>query len=139
MMRTTDPHIVEAAVETYAEAIEGFTIESWLSNPLNVALVEGDDAALFGRQPHADHVVFGHYFFRSKGKNAVKAAKGFLEEIFTGPYSVDAVVGLTPINHKAAIWMTRHLGFTFDGEVETDDGPYLFSILTKQEWEQLDG
>lgn len=138
-MRTTDAELVGRAVETYADAITGFTVEDWLSNPLNVALVEGDDAALFERQPHADHVVFGHYFFRSKGKYAVKAAKSFLEEIFTGPYNVQAVTGLTPIDHKAAIWMTRHLGFNFDGEIQTDEGPYLFSVLTKQEWEKLDG
>jgi hypothetical protein len=119
------------------EEIEGFVPEEWLDNDSNIALIDPDtmDVALFERQHKTPHAVHGHYFFHSRGKEAVKAAKSALKEIFSGKYNVEIICGFTPLDNKGALWMNRHLGFTSHGNINTSAGPCDFVVLTRQEWE----
>lgn len=136
-MRTYNVDKVVAATSQYAEEIEGFYPEEWLDNPLNVALInENDDVALFENQVGLKNTVCGHYFFFSRGKEAIKAAKEFLEEVFTNTY-IETITGLTPRDHKAALWMNRRLGFKEHGEIDTVIGPCRFVMLTKEQWKEL--
>lgn len=133
-MRTYDVNKVKAATAQYAREIEGFHPEEWLANKKNIALInDNDDVALFEHQADLLNTVCGHYFFFSRGKEAVKAAEQFLEEVFETTY-VQIITGLTPSDHKAALWMNRRLGFSQHGEVSTVIGPCKFVVLTKQEW-----
>lgn len=135
-MRTYDIKKVKAATSQYAEEIEGFHPEEWLSNELNIALInDKDDIALFEHQADLTDTVCGHYFFFSRGKHAIKAAQEFLKELFTTTY-VKAITGLTPVEHKAALWMNRRLGFKEHGEVSTVVGPCKFVVLTKEQWKE---
>ena len=137
-MRTYDVEKIKAAVSQYSTEIEGFYPEEWVENELNVALInENDDIALFENQLGLENTVCGHYFFWSRGKQAYEAAKKFLEEIFSDDSYVQTITGLTPIEHKGALWMNRRLGFKEHGDVSTSVGPCRFVILTKEQWKDL--
>lgn len=136
-MRTFDTRKVKAATSQYSDDITGFEPHSWLFNPNNVALInDKNDIALFEHQADLFNTVCGHYFFFSRGKDALKAAKEFLEEIFSEQYNVDTITGLTPIDHKGALWLNRQLGFRENGNVETEIGPCRFVMLTKNQWKE---
>ena len=139
-MRTFDPTLVQYALETYETNILGLDLESWLGNDKNVALSNScGDVAMFERQWKLPTVVIGHYFFHSRGRQARSTAKEFLYEIFTGPYDVEVITGLTPVDHKGALWMNRQLGFKSHGTVQAETGLHEFVLLTKQEWLQQEG
>ena len=136
-VRTYSVKKVVAATAQYSEEIEGFEPKEWLSNPLNIALInDNNDIALFENQEALSRTVCGHYFFFSRGKEAVKAAKEFLHELFSSDYGVETITGLTPEEHKGALWMNRRLGFNDYGQVETVIGPCRFVMLTKEQWKE---
>lgn len=133
-MRTYDVEKVKTAVSQYAAEIVGFDPEEWLANEKNIALINNnDDVALFENQADLFDTVCGHYFFFSRGKEAVKTAQEFLLEVFANTY-IDTIIGLTPITHKGALWLNRKLGFQEHGEVSTSVGPCRFVMLTKEQW-----
>jgi hypothetical protein len=136
-MRTFNLDLVTEAMSQYAERIEGFYPVEWLSNLNNVALTnKNKDIALFERHDLNPVSVFGHYFFWSRGRDALNAAQVFLREIFTGPYNVEMIVGLTPVTHKGALWMNKQLRFNEIGELPLPKETYKMVMLTKKEWEQ---
>ena len=138
--RTHNLDIVNAATKEYQPGMIGFIPDFWLAIPNNVALTnDRGDVALFERVVDQDNTVFGHYFFFSRGREALDTAKEMLEEIFLGPYDVTSIVGLTPLDNKGALWMNRQLGFGHEEEVMTEAGPARFVLLTKQEWETPNG
>ena len=135
-MRTYDVDKVKAAIAQYADQIVGFNPEEWLGNPKNVALINNNhDVALFESQADLFNTVCGHYFFFSRGKEAVKAAQEFLEEVFTETY-IETITGLTPLDNKGALWINRRLGFKEYGEVSTVVGPCRFVMMTKDQWKK---
>ena len=136
-MRTYDLNKIKAATSQYAEEIEGFEPSGWIENELNIALInDNDDIALFEHQADLADTVCGHYFFFSRGKEAIKAANEFLDYVFENTY-VKIIIGLTPAEHKAALWMNRRLGFKENGQVDTVVGPCKFVLLTKEQWKEL--
>lgn len=123
----------------YQEEFTGLDLEDWMEAPWNVALInEKGDIAMFERQWSLANTVAGHYFFYSRGRAALDTARSMLKEIFTGPYQVETIIGLTPLEHKAALWMNRRLGFQPQGPIETDAGPCELVLLRKAEWENMD-
>jgi hypothetical protein len=95
------------------------------------------DIALFERVAAAPSAVYGHYFFWSRGKQAREAAKKFLKEIFTTEeYGVETILGLTPIDHKGALWLNKQLGFKEVAQFNSVVGELKMVMLTKKEWEQ---
>lgn len=114
--------------------IEGFYPEDWLSTETNVALTDGlGNFSLYERE--LPGVVSGHYFFVSRGRDALKAAKDMLAEAFTGPYNIQVIRGFTPLTHLGARWINKQLGFKGYGVVNIITGPHELVILTKKEWE----
>ena len=137
-MRTFDVNLVEASVKQYATAIENFDAFDWLLDKDNIALInDNKDIALFERNYLNAVSVFGHYFFWSRGKEAIKAAEEFVKEIFTNEsYGVEVITGLTPVTHKGALWMNKRLGFRELEIISSRVGDLMMVILTKQDWEQ---
>lgn len=136
-MRTYSLEKVLAATSQYYDGnLKGFNPEKWLQHSKNVALInENDDIALFEHQADmSEGTVCGHYFFHSRGKQAIKTARSFLEEIFSEEYDVESIIGLTPVEHKGALWMNKRLGFKEHGTIDTVEGPHMFVLLTKQQW-----
>lgn len=136
-MRTFDERVVLAAIRLYDKDTSGFDVAAWIADHDNVALTnELGDVALF--QQDIPHVANGHYFFHSRGWRAVTSARDFLREAFTD-YDFRVIRGLTPVAHLGARWLSRQIGFTEQGVQQTARGPEMLVILTKKEWESMNG
>lgn len=128
---------VDQLMETmgpYEHELKGFHPKAWLGDTDNVCLTDGHgNFTLYERvTPTA---VTGHYFLVARGREALQLCKEFLEEIFTGPYDVELIKGLTPLNKRGALWMNRQLGFKPDGVTDTIIGPVQMVSLTKKDWQ----
>jgi len=130
-MRCYSPELVSAAVEPYGP-IQDFNPVEWLADHKNIALMNRDDCALF--EYEAPGVYTGHYFFVSRGKEAIRVGKEFLREIFQGGHGVQVIRGLTPLTNLGARWMNKRLGFTGYGPIDTPTGVVELVILTKKEY-----
>lgn len=136
--RTTHLEDILQATDAYKHELHGWYPDEWIKNPDNVALInENKDVSLF--QQMLPGVMFGHYFYHSRGREALKTALAMRDEIFSGPYNVQVVQGLTPLQKLGARWLNRKLGFKSYGVIDTVAGPCEVVILTKEEWRQLNG
>lgn len=136
--RTYNSDIVEKAIFQVKDELKGTPPQHWLNDRRNIALTNSvGDVALF--EHRNDGIFTGHYFFHSRGKYAIEAGEEFLKEIFTGPYSVKTVIGMTPHKKKGALWITRRLGFTSYGDEEIDGDMHRIFIMTKRDWTTSQG
>lgn len=133
-MRTTDTQLLKEATARYATEIHGLDHDLWVLAPENIALVdENGNVSMF--EHDRPGVVYGHFFYKARGRAALKAAKGHLKELFEGGYGIEVIKGLTPVEHLGAAWLSKKIGFTQHGIIDTDVGKCILFILTKQEWE----
>lgn len=134
-MRTWDAIKIGAAIKHFLETDETVDPIEWLANPVNIALEnDSGDLALFEYGFPTKKVYAGHYYFKSRGRQAIDAAKGFLDELFNSCYNIHIVMGLVPTVHLAAKWLTRRVGFKFYDIEEIDGKQYDLFILTKKEF-----
>ncbi len=132
-MRTYDVELLKRATEPYKEAFFGFNPEAMVKNKMNVILTnENEDVVIFERERYS--VATGHYFLKSRGKAAIAACEEFLKEIFNPDYGVKIIIGMTPLENRAALWMNQRLGFQNIEVMPTIQGPQQFVILTRREW-----
>jgi hypothetical protein len=138
--RTYSVATVTEAVKTYGE-ISDLNPREWLMDEANVAVVtESGDVALFERASLASHIVAGHFFFKSRGKEALASAKEVLKEAFRANTEITMIVGLVPKDKKHVSAITRRLGFSYNGDVGPDNSPCEYFTLSKFDWENsLDG
>lgn len=133
--RTFDANLVAKAIKLFLETEDIVDPIEWISKSENIVLVNDDgDMAIFEYSFPIHKVYAGHYYFQSRGRNAIKAARGFLDELFNTCYNINVVMGLVPEDRKDAKWMTRKIGFTSYGTEEIDDKQYELFILTKKEF-----
>lgn len=132
-MRTTDVTKVTEAINFIGHGI--VDPKEWLANPTNIALEnEYGDIALFEYGLPNKQIYSGHYYFKSRGRQAIQSARDFLDELFNSCYNISIVLGLIPIQNRAARWITRQLGFTSYGLETLHDKEYELFILTKKEF-----
>lgn len=131
--RIYDPVKVQPVLDYLLDGNGVENADEWLSNPTNIAL-ENDlgDIALF--EIGFKNIYSGHYYFKSRGKQAIKSAKEFLDHLFNTCYNIHVLIGLTPITNKPARWMSRQVGFKSHGIVEGPKRQYEMFILTKREF-----
>lgn len=130
--RSKDLSLVTTLMSPYLP-IYGLSLKEWLNDDSNVCLVnDKDDLALFEQE--SDSLYVGHYFFKSRGKDAVTHAQQFLN-FFVETYQPKVIKGLTPLENLGARWLSRKLGFKGYGVVQTPVGPCELFILTKKDWE----
>lgn len=135
-MRTYDAKLITEAIGFFLKD-DHFKVdtEEWLSNSDNIALTnDRGDLALF--EKGIKHVYAGHYYFKSRGKSALIAAREFLDEIFNTCYNIPILIGLTPLAYLGARWLSRQVGFTSHGVIDFNNKHYELFILTKQEFNQ---
>lgn len=136
-MRTYDAIKIDKAIQHFLKSEDAVDPIEWLSDKTNIVLENGyGDLAVFEYGFPTRKIYSGHYFFKSRGKQAVKAAHDFLDEIFNTCYNIDVVMGLVPVEHLAAKWMTRRIGFTSYGLEEIHGKEYELFILTKREFNE---
>lgn len=106
--------------------------KEWLEND-NILLTDNrGNFAAFENQKEG--IFRGHYFFKDRGKEAIAASTEFLKEVFNIE-SVKTIVGLTPISHLGARWLSKKIGFSTQGVIHTEIGPCELFSLTRREWE----
>jgi hypothetical protein len=128
MVRTTDPAVLIKAAKTLPKVVYGFDPSALASNPDNIILVSGEDVGLL--EGDGSGVFTGHYLFVSRGKAAKETARDMLAFLFDN-YDAKIVKGLTPTDHKGALRLTKELGFTSHGVIETYAGPMELSTCSR--------
>lgn len=134
-MRTWDAVKISQAIKHFLKTEEKVDVIEWLSNPDNIVL-ENDrgDLAVFEYGFPTRKIYSGHYFFKSRGRQALVAAREFLDEIFNSCYNINVMIGMVPTEHLGARWLTRQVGFTSHGYENVHDKEYELFILTKEEF-----
>jgi hypothetical protein len=131
MKRIDDLSIVYPLLSPYLSEIKGLNLETWLQNSCNYCLINKyNDLSLF--ESVGNKAVEGHYFFKSRGNQALKEANRMLEYIFST--EIGTVRGITPVELRGAAWMSRQLGFKSYGFEETIVGLCEIFILTKEDY-----
>ncbi len=134
-MRTWDAVKIATAIKHFLGTEEQVDVIEWLSNSDNIAL-ENDrgDLAIFEYGLPTQKVYSGHYYFKSRGRVAIIAAREFLDELFNSCYNIGILMGMVPIDRRDVKWITRQLGFTSYGLEEARGKQYELFILTKKEF-----
>lgn len=110
--------------------------EDWLAKKQNVMLV--DELGNVGiAAEYFPGVYTGHWFFNSRGKEAMEVAKQMLRVMFED-LDIKLMRGLTPVELRGACILARKIGFTSHGILEYPDGETceLF-CLTKEDFERM--
>ena len=112
--------------------LEGFDPDTWLEYEKNIALIdENDNLSLF--EYNLPGVYTGHWFYKARGKEAIRVANEMLGEIFSDKYDVKIIRGLTPLQNLGARWLAKRVGFKPSGVTHTKAGPCELFILNKNE------
>jgi hypothetical protein len=134
-VRTWDAVKIGAAICSFLHTEEKVDVIEWLSNPANLVFEnEHGDLAIFESTLFGSKIYSGHYYFKSRGKQAIASAKQFLDELFNSCYNIHIVMGLVPIEHLAAKWISRRIGLKSYGLQEIHGITYEHFILTKKEF-----
>lgn len=128
MDRVRDAEEIRMAGLRFTHPVYGFSPEE-LASGEDVVLKLGDDYSIFELKSPGHYC--GHYLFSSRGREAIAVARLMLSEIFS-EYGARVVSGLTPVENKPAIWMTRRLGFDSHGLIETPVGTMELFIKDKK-------
>ncbi len=130
--RTYDANLIAPAIKFFLGTEDKIDPIEWISKPTNIALVnDNGDVSLF--ELDVNNVYNGHYYFQSRGKKALLAAREFLDTAFNSCYNIPLIMGLTDLTHLGARWLSRQIGFKSYGVVKADK-PYEMFILTKKEF-----
>lgn len=130
-------HLRQVMAETPALRHVCVDMDDWIADKNNVCFDDGNDN--YGAFEFNWPGVFtGHYFFsNARGRTAINLSRAMLRRLFD-EHNAMAVRGLTPTDHKAALWMNRHLGFKPHNVVETEAGPHRVFVLTKADFDRDD-
>lgn len=110
-------------------------MDEWIADERNVCYDDGNGN--FGAfEFNWPGVYTGHYFFsNARGRAALDLSRAVLRQMFEH-HNAMAIRGLTPVDHKAALWMNRQLGFKPHNVVDTEAGPHRVFVLTKADFDR---
>jgi hypothetical protein len=113
---------------------EYFDIDSssWIADADNNILLVDSRGNLAAFEKKANKTFEGHYFFKDRGKQAVDAALSFLDEMRSMP-EVSVIIGIVPLINLGARWLTRKIGFSSQGIVETQAATSELFLLVLHE------
>jgi hypothetical protein len=132
-MRIYDKEIITNVINGLLGLDNNVNIDKWINDPANIVLVnDRGDVAVF--EIGFRHVYSGHYWFKSRGRAAIRAASEFLDELFNTCYNIPVLIGLVPLTHLGARWLSRQVGFKSYGIEHIDNKPYELFIITKKEF-----
>lgn len=134
-MRTWDAIKIGAAIKHFLQTEEQVDPIEWLSDPSNIVFEnEVGDLAIFEYGLPTRKVYSGHYFFKSRGRQAIESGKQFIDELFNSCYNIGILMGMVPVERRDVKWMTRQLGFKSYGLELARGKQYELFILTKKEF-----
>lgn len=129
------PQNLEAMAPGYTDV----DLTGFVENPNNLVIGNEMGVGLFALLPNADHVYEGHYLFdrETHGKTALELSRKILDIAFT-KYPVKAIVGLTPVDNKAARAHSHALGFAPIGDsVDTIGRSCVVVRMEREQWDHL--
>lgn len=113
----------------YADYFKNADVREWLDDTKNIAIVEGDNVALF--EYKSPGVYWGHYFYSSaRGREAINLSGRILKHVLH-KYPITTLLGLTLEANKPARWLSRQIGMNSLGLVETINGQCELFFLDK--------
>lgn len=119
MERLTDPQICRSVTDKHLDYFT-FDVKAWLSNPLNVAFMKGNNVGF--AEYKSPGVYWVHFCFdTARGREAIQLTKDMFEE-FCRVCPVKIAIGLIEVNNRKARWLIRQVGFKSLGEVMTENG-----------------
>ena len=109
-------------------------VDRWLAADENVALIDTETGSIAMFEYLSPEVYTGHYFFshQARGRKAIDLGKAMLWVAFSKFAKV--IRGMTPLQNRAARWMSRQLGFISYGAVSPIEGPCELFMLTRDEF-----
>lgn len=118
---------VESIIDT-SPLNRGLRGKDWTSNPRNVAIQYPDGGAVL-----FDHEGGGmyeaHVQLKARGKEAIQQGVDACKTLFE-KHGASVILGLTPVDLRAARFFARKVGFKSLGTVDTEDGPCeLFQMI----------
>lgn len=134
--RIYSPSLLWGGIADYYKDFRGLDPVKWVENLDNIALTNSNlDISMFEYKQHG--IYSGHYFFKSRGRQAIAAAYEMLDFFFSHEeYDIKHLTGLVPLETLGARWLTRHLGFKSLGVTDTLIGPCELFYMTPQMWEE---
>lgn len=134
-MRTWDAVKIGRAIKHFLNTEEQVDPIEWLSKPSNIVLENSrGDLGLFEHAFANKTVYSAHYFFKSRGREALTSAHEILDELFNSCYNIGIIMGLTPLHRRAARWFNRQIGCKSHGTEEIGGKEYELFILTKKDF-----
>ena len=102
--------------------------KTWVNVEGNLMFRLGDDVGLATYDYPGMYTV--HWFFKSRGKAAIKTAIVMLNEVFTN-YKAEIVRGIIALDNKPSVFLSRYVGFERISVEDFSDGPNEVILLTK--------
>jgi hypothetical protein len=107
--------------------------DAWVANTKNVMYEKGPDVGLATYDYPGLYTV--HWFFKSKGKQALVSAAEMLNDLFTN-YGAKAVRGVIHMDNKPSRFLAKYVGFEKISVEEFLDGPNELMLLYKDRFYQ---
>lgn len=128
--------MIAPAIELFLEA-NAYQVDpiEWISDKKNIVLInDKGDMGLF--EPAVRQYYSAHYYFKSRGRDAINSALEILDVIFHTCYNIPVMTGLVPEHRRDVKLTTRRLGFTSYGTIHCDGKPYELFILRKEDFKR---
>lgn len=133
-VRCHDPEVLDKFLDPYDYHM-ATSNKDWLETPGNVAYMIGDNLGLATLDYPGLFAV--HWFFTSKGREAVEVCLAMLEPVF-GEHGAKAIRGVVPIDNKPSRRLAKYVGCeTFATETYPDGETYELMILSKERYNQF--
>jgi hypothetical protein len=120
-----DPSAIISAIDS-SPLNRGLSGAVWLAEPGNIAIVDGEDIALFDDE--GDNVYEMHVLFKSRGRAAIDAGKASLRRMFED-HNASLIFAKVPAIRPDVNLFARWIGLKFIGLRSTAYGPcHIFAL-----------
>lgn len=134
VIRCLDPKVLDEALDPYDYHM-GNSNKEWIEKTENVAYTIGDDVGLATFDYPGLYAV--HWFFKSRGKQALRSAVAMLDDLFTN-YGAKAVRGVIPLANAPSRRLSKYLGFeTVLIDKFADGEDYEIMLVSKETFNQF--
>lgn len=136
MIRSYDSVVLYKALSMVPDRNANIDCVTWLANPKNIMLVEGDNVGLATFE--YDGLLTVHWFYTCRGRAALDLAEKMIDAAFS-TYGAKVVRGLTDTKLRGAQLFARKLGFkSYGTNIHTDGTECELFIMTKDEFYNKD-
>lgn len=131
--RTFDPRDLEEGTDLHREFVpRDFDFKGWVGNTNNIILKDEDSIGFITYEYPG--VYSAHHFHKTRrGREAINVSEAMMKFAFDN-HPVEVMRGLTKTDHKAALWIARHLGMKSYGIFDTHGAPHELFMITREQF-----